>query len=135
MKYFIADLLELTGIGAFITALILFWLVCEGKTMQTDFDQLTDLQKRAVLASCAIFVSKGKNKGMLLKKPPFDSDAYAAWQGAMAVCNPYKVSIGIHAFNADQNYIYEAVKTAFTQRNSFVLLDRDRKALEAWGAW
>jgi hypothetical protein len=91
---------------------------------------------KAALESC--FVTRGKNKGALLKNaPPSSSLAYAAWQGAMIVCNPYKVSIAGLMFMAEEQLeVYREVESFFTSLPKEArFLDRDRLALESLGAW
>lgn len=96
-----------------------------------------EIKARAIAAMGEIFVTRGKNKGLLLAKaPPSQSDAYAAWQGAMLACNPYKASIfGLMMMTKDQSEIMRIVEKAFDSTRGAKGLDRDRLALEAMGAW
>lgn len=95
---------------------------------------------RAALMKC--FATKGKNKGLLLARAPspFSDEtklAYAAWQGAMLSCNPFKVSIGGMMFmNAEQTLVMNAVINYLDARPALKkVLDRDRAGLEKLGVW
>lgn len=88
------------------------------------------------------FATRGKNKGRLLAKAPspFKEEtrlAYAAWQGAMLSCNPFKTSIGGMMFmKADQKDIMREVTAYIDARPALEkVLDRDRNALEQLGVW
>lgn len=88
------------------------------------------------------FATRGKNKGLLLAKAPspFKEEtrlAYAAWQGAMLACNPFKASIGGMMFmKADQKEIMREVTAYIDARPALKkVLDRDRNALEQLGVW
>lgn len=83
---------------------------------------------------------KGANKGRLLKNPPRDKFARAAWFGAQMVCNPYKVSIPALIFMSDEERaIYREIETLFDAMKAAgwrpELLDSDRATLERLGAW
>ena len=93
----------------------------------------------AVRASCA---SRGKHKGRLLSTCPSrwrapGPDAEAAWLALMVDANPYKASVGrILMLNPEQRALFDATRTFLEDRRIDVRgLDRDRVALEAWGAW
>lgn len=95
---------------------------------------------RAALMKC--FATKGKNKGLLLARPPspFSDEtklAYAAWQGAMLSCNPFKASIvGMMFMNAEQTIVMNEVINYIDARPALKkVLDRDRAALEKLGVW
>lgn len=98
------------------------------------------LSEAAKTALDACFASRGKNKGMLYAKAPTPSTGmpYAAWQGAMLSVNPYKASIGALLFlSTEQRAIADEV-TAYLDslpKAQRVAVQRDRKALEALGAW
>jgi hypothetical protein len=85
------------------------------------------------------YASKGKHRGQLLAKAPKSSTlAYAAWQGAMMVCNPYRVSIGALLFMSnEQKLILNEVQTHFEKlpREYQIMAQRDREALEALGVF
>jgi hypothetical protein len=96
------------------------------------------MSNKSIEALSGCFVTRGKKKGALLKNaPPSRSLAYAAWQGAMIVCNPYKVSItGLMFMTDEQREIYREVEAFFESLPKEArFLDRDRLALEAAGAW
>lgn len=78
---------------------------------------------------------KGKSKGLLLAKAPRSTTlAYAAWQGAMMVCNPYKVAIaGIMFMTEEQREVMQEIETFL--KSLGISLDRDRNALERIGVW
>ena len=82
---------------------------------------------------------KGAHKGQLLAKaPPSRTMGYAAWQGAMLSCNPYKASIGgIMFMSVDQRKVMDEVTAIFdaVPKHVAINLDRDRKALETLGVW
>ena len=82
----------------------------------------------------------GPHKGRLLKNPPKDPIARAAWYGAQSVCNPYKLSIGALLFMPDnEREIYREVEKIFDDMKAAGWrpegLDRDRYTLEMLGAW
>lgn len=86
-------------------------------------------------------VTKGKNKGLLLKTAPRDRLARAAWYGAQSVCNPYKLSIyWLMTCADDERAIYREIETFMEQwkaatKGAAVLIDQDRRTLEGLGAW
>jgi len=84
-------------------------------------------------------VKKGARKGRLLASaPPSQSLAYAAWQGAMLACNPYKASIAALMFmSEDQRAIQKEVTALFDAlpKSTRVAMDKDRQALESLGVW
>lgn len=95
---------------------------------------------RAALMQC--FATRGKNKGLLLVKAPspFKEEtrlAYAAWQGAMLSCNPFKASIsGMIFMKPDQKEIMNEVLSYLDARPALrKVLDRDRSVLEQLGVW
>lgn len=83
----------------------------------------------------------GKHKGYLkAKAPPSHTLAYAAWQGAQLVCNPFKVSIpGMMFMTEEQREIMREIEQIFEELKGLGLgaqyLDRDRLALTQIGAW
>lgn len=87
----------------------------------------------------ACFATRGKNKGMLLSKAPspMTSLPYAAWQGAMMACNPFKVSImGAFFMSDDQRKVKDEITAYLDARPQLAKsLDRDRNALELLGVW
>jgi hypothetical protein len=92
---------------------------------------------RAALAAC--YATRGKHRGQLLARAPASQTlAYAAWQGAMLACNPFKASIaGLIFMTAEQRAIADEV-TAFFEampRAERIAAERNRAALEAWGVW
>lgn len=83
---------------------------------------------------------RGPNKGKLLARAPRDKLARAAWFGAQAVCNPYKLSIpALMFFTPEERAIYDEIESLFEAMKARgwrpELLDRDRATLEALGAW
>lgn len=83
---------------------------------------------------------RGANTGRLLKNPPRDSLARAAWYGAQSVCNPFKLSIpAIMLFSEEEREIYREIESLFDAMKGRgwrpELLDTDRMALESLGAW
>ncbi len=98
---------------------------------------MSTLDNESAEALRACVATRGKHKGKLLAKaPPSNTLAYAAWQGAMFVCNPYKVSIGGCMFmSPEQRRVREAVTVALEAVTGSRFLDRDRTALETLGVW
>ena len=98
--------------------------------------KLSDNAKAALLAC---YATRGKHKGQLLAKcPRSNTYAAAAWQGAMLSVNPYRASIGAMLFmDAEQKAIREEIMAFFDAmpREQRIALERNRQALEAWGAW
>lgn len=97
---------------------------------------MATISDKAALALKAAVCTRGKGKGLLLARAPrMDSDAYAAWQAAQMVCNPFKVSIfGLVMLTDEQRAIYDEIETALTALN-IRGLDRDRNGLERLGVW
>ena len=99
------------------------------------------ISDRAALALRAACGSRGKRKGQLLASaPPSNTDARAAWQGAMLVCNPYKASIAARLFmTPEHRAIAEEITRLFDWMASVgakpQLMDKDRAALELLGVW
>jgi hypothetical protein len=83
--------------------------------------------------------TKGKHKGMLLKRCPASNTlAAAAWQGAMMVCNPYQVSIAACMFmTPEQRAIMHEVTACLEQfpKARMTAMQRDRATLESLGVW
>ena len=94
---------------------------------------ISDKASRALYDACS---HKGRSKGLLLAKaPPSNSLAYAAWQGAMIVCNPFKVSImGLMFMTEEQREVYREIETML-ESLGVKSLDRDRNALQRMGVW
>ncbi len=95
-------------------------------------------------ASQALFgaaIKTGARKGLLLKNAPKDKLARAAWYGAQAICNPYKLSIfWLMTCDDEEREIYREVEAVFVQlhassKGAIVALDQDRASLERIGAW
>lgn len=86
-------------------------------------------------------IKRGPKKGLLLRNPPKDKLARAAWYGAQIVCNPYKVSISaIMFFSEEERAIYREIEAIMDwlkkeSKGAIVALDQDRAALEKIGAW
>ena len=97
---------------------------------------MATLSNKAAKALYDAVAQSGKHKGMLkAKAPPASSLAYAAWQGAQMVCNPYKVSIaGMMWLTDEQREVMREVEQAF-EAIGLKSLDRDRNTLEHLGAW
>lgn len=92
---------------------------------------------RTALAAC--YATRGNHRGQLLAKcPRSDTMAAAAWQGTVAVVNPYKLGIATLMFmSSEQRAVFNEVEAHFKAlppeyRN---MADRDREALEALGVW
>lgn len=96
----------------------------------------TEARETLIKAFDGALVTRGKNKGKLLRQcPPMGSDAAAAWQAVMLLANPYKVSLfSITLFNERQAWIYKELVKALEPLD-LRDLDRDRIALERLGAW
>lgn len=105
----------------------------------TATQALANLSDAAVAALQGALVTRGPRKGRLLSAaPPSQSMAYAAWQGAMLSCNPYKASIAALMFmSAEQRAIQKEVTALFDAlpKGARISMDKDRQALEALGAW
>jgi hypothetical protein len=97
------------------------------------------ISDKAALALRDAVAQSGKHKGMLkAKAPPSTTLGYAAWQGAMLVCNPFKVSIpGMMFMTEEQRDIMREIEQLFEELKVLGVqrLDRDRSALERIGAW
>jgi hypothetical protein len=106
----------------------------------TENDTMTQtLSPNARAALDAAIATKGKNKGMLKSNAP-DSRTmgYAAWQGAMLSVNAFKASIaGMIFMSAEQKAIMEEIRDYFDSmpKAERIQFDRDRRTLEACGAW
>lgn len=92
---------------------------------------------RALYGAC---YKNGPHKGRLLKNAPKGKLEKAAWMGAQAVCNPYKLSIAsIMFFDDEARAIYREVEKIFDDMKAAGWrpegLDRDRYTLESLGAW
>ena len=97
------------------------------------------LSNEARDALAAALVTKGQNKGRLLRNaPPSTTMAFAAWQGAMIVVNPFKASIAALMFMDDQQMLVrdevEAHFRAMTKAER-IAFDKDRQGLERLGVW
>ena len=100
------------------------------------------LEKHEVEAAVrGAFATRGKHKGQLLARcPKSNTDAAAAWQALQSAANPYKVGIAtVLFFSERQRLIFDAVglviDSLHRQGVSIAVLDRDRAALDALGAW
>lgn len=100
---------------------------------------MTMLSTNAVNALMQAIAQKGKHKGKLLARcPRMNTDAAAAWQGAMLVVNPYKVSVGRLMFmSQEQRSLMNEVTAWFERipRDHMLASDRDRKILSKLGVW
>jgi hypothetical protein len=92
---------------------------------------------KTALAQC--YAARGPHKGQLLARCPNSRTlAAAAWQGAMIVCNPYRVSIGAMLFMTDEQRAVREEITAHFERlpkDHLILAERNREALESLGVW
>lgn len=83
--------------------------------------------------------SRGKSKGQLKTKcPPMNTPQAAAWLAMMSHVNPYKIGFGQMLFMDKYNRaIFNAIDKAMSKLKpqQFIGLDKDRLALEAFGAW
>ena len=99
------------------------------------------ISNEAAQALYGATVTKGKNKGLLLKTAPRDRLARAAWYGAQSVCNPYKLSIyWLMSCDDEERAIYREIEAFMEQwkaatKGAAVLIDQDRRTLEELGAW
>jgi hypothetical protein len=97
------------------------------------------LSEKAPNALAKAYATRGKHRGQLLARCPRSNTLEAAaWQGAMLVCNPYQVGIGVMLFmTAEQKEICEEVTKHFEElpREYQIMAQRDREALECIGAW
>jgi hypothetical protein len=84
-------------------------------------------------------VKKGQRKSRLLAQaPPSNTLAYAAWQGAMLACTPYKASLAALLFmTPEQRAVHKEIVAFFDvlPRDLRIAMDRDRQNLEALGVW
>lgn len=108
---------------------------CEGYKMIIEM-KLSDTAMQALRDAMA---KRGPRKGKLLASaPPSETLAYAAWQGAMLACNPFKVSIMAAMLMSDEQLrVYKEVRDLFDTmpRNVQAAMDKDRAALESLGVW
>jgi hypothetical protein len=85
------------------------------------------------------FATRGKNKGLLLSKAPSPMTGlpYAAWQGAMMACNPFKVSImGAFFMSEEQQKVKDEVTAYLDARPALAkVLDKDRSSFEKLWVW
>jgi len=94
--------------------------------------------EKAKIAIKESLVSRGKNKGMLKAQcPKMGSEGAVAWQAIMSVANPFKIGLGHIIFMSNEhkelyNWIVSEIETKGIDVKN---LDRDRKALEAFGIW
>jgi hypothetical protein len=99
-------------------------------------DRLSDTARNALAKA---YATRGKHRGQLLARcPRSDTLAAAAWQAAMLVCNPYRASIGATLFmSAEQKAVREEVLAHFEAmpKDYLIMAERNREALERWGAW
>jgi hypothetical protein len=104
--------------------------------LETPMTKLSDKAREALKSA---YATRGKHRGQLLARCPRSNTLEAAaWQAAMAVCNPYKMGIGtILFFNGAQKEIYGEVLAHFESlpHEHVVLAQRDREALERLGVW
>jgi hypothetical protein len=100
---------------------------------------MNTLSDKARTALAKAYATRGKHRGQLLARCPRSNTLEAAaWQAAMAVCNPYKMGIGtIMFFTADQREIYQEVLAHFESlpREYMLMAERNREALERLGVW
>jgi hypothetical protein len=100
---------------------------------------MNKLSDKARAALTKAYATRGKHRGQLLARcPRANTLEAAAWQAAMAVCNPYKMGIGtIMFFTSAQKEIYDEVLAHFESlpREHVVLAQCDREALERPGVW
>lgn len=94
------------------------------------------ISEKSAKAFHSAISQRGKSKGLLLAKaPPSNTLAFAAWHGAMMVCNPYKVSIpGLLFMTQEQREVFREVERVL-ENLGIKNLDRDRNALQRIGAW
>ena len=98
---------------------------------------MTDDRIKTALA--AAIATRGPRRGHLkVSCPPMGSDAAIAWQAAMMIVNPYKVSIGQLMFlSDDQRAFFDAMTVHIEGKlnRDRMRLDRDRMRIEMMGAW
>jgi len=97
------------------------------------------LSETAAAALQACYATRGKHKGQLLARCPNSATmAAAAWQGAMMSCNVYKASVAAALFmSTEQKAVYHEVMAFFDAMPAAdrIAAERNRQALENWGAW
>ena len=97
------------------------------------------LSNEARDALAAALVTKGQNKGRLLRTAPRSGTlACAAWQGAMLVVNPFKASIAAMIFMDDEQMrVRNEVEAHFRAMSKAerIAFDKDRQGLERLGVW
>jgi hypothetical protein len=102
----------------------------------TTTTTLSDTAREALKGA---YATRGKHRGQLLARcPRSDTMAAAAWQGAMAICNPYKLGIGVLLFmTEEQRAIFEEIQAHFRTlpRAYQIMAQRDREALTRLGVW
>ena len=90
-------------------------------------------------ALSAAYATKGKHRGQLLARcPRSETLAAAAWQGAMIVCNPYRVGVATIMFlSPEQRAVYDEVREHFDAlpHDHLIMAERNREALESLGVW
>jgi len=100
---------------------------------------MSTLSPTAAAALAQAMATRGPRKGYLkASAPPSGTLAYAAWQGAMLSCNPYKASIAALMFATPEQRAITREVEAYCDalpRAQRIALDFDRRALEALGAW
>ena len=100
---------------------------------------MPELSHTAATALSLAMSSRGPNKGRLLSKaPPSQTLAYAAWQAAMLVVNPYKASIaGALFLSPEQRAVRDEVLAHIDAmpKHVRIQLDKDRSGLERLGVW
>jgi hypothetical protein len=104
--------------------------------LETPMTKLSDKAREALKSA---YATRGSHRGQLLARcPRANTLEAAAWQAAMAVCNPYKMGIGtILFFSSAQKEIYDEVLAHFESlpREYMLMAQRDREALERLGVW
>ena len=97
------------------------------------------LSNQAKMALEQAYATRGAHRGQLLARCPRSNTlAAAAWQGAMLVCNPYKVGIASILFmSAEQRAVRAEVTEHFEAlpRAYQIMAERNRDALERLGVW
>lgn len=100
---------------------------------------MPELSPTAATALACAISTRGPNKGKLLSKAPASSTlAYAAWQAAMLVVNPYKASIaGALFLSPEQRAVRDEVLAHIDAmpKHKRIQLDKDRAGLERLGVW
>jgi hypothetical protein len=94
------------------------------------------ISDRAAAALRGAISTRGPHRGMLkATAPKHGSDAWAAWHGAMMVCNPYKVSIAAVMFMDPERRALMREVESVLESAGIRTLDRDRNNLERLGVW